>query len=112
MTWKASFLLLPQNVWGCLAKVSTPLPKKIKLGFEMMDCIFIYYALNSSAYSFMIYKSEIPDIHVNMIIESRNDVFFKDVFPYKRKEDNTFEKEHKVCRLVKSLNGLKHAPKQ
>jgi len=40
-----------------------------------MDYIFIGYAMNSSAYRFLVHKSEIPDIHVNMIIESR-DVFF------------------------------------
>ena len=49
-----------------------------------MDCIFIGYVLNSSAYRFLVHKSEILDIHVNMIIESRDAVFFEDIFPYKR----------------------------
>jgi len=31
--------------------------------------------LNSSAYRFLVHKSEIPDIHVNMIIECRDVVF-------------------------------------
>jgi len=53
-----------------------------------MDCIFIGYALNSSSYRFLIHKSEILDIHANMIIEFR-DVFFKDIFPYKQEEDKT-----------------------
>ena len=57
-----------------------------------MDCIFIGSALNSSAYRFLIHKSEIPDIHVNMIIESRDAVFFEDIFSYKRKTDKTSEK--------------------
>ena len=57
-----------------------PLPMKTKLGSKMVDCIFIGYALNNSTYSFLVYKSEIPDIHVNMIIESRDDVFFENVF--------------------------------
>ena len=54
-----------------------------------MDCIFIGYALNSSVYRFLVHKSEIPDIHVNMIIEFRDDVVFEDIFPYKRKTDKT-----------------------
>ena len=56
-----------------------------------MDCIFIGYALNSSAYRFLVYKSEIPDIHVNMIIESRDAVFFEDIFSYKISEKKTHE---------------------
>jgi len=52
-----------------------------------MDCVFISYALNNSAYRFLVYKSEIPDIHVKMIIESRDVVFFEDVFLYKREEN-------------------------
>ena len=56
---------------------------------KTMDCIFIGYALNSSAYRFLVHKSEIPDIHVNMIIKSRYVVFFEDIFPYKREEDKT-----------------------
>jgi len=56
-----------------------------------MDCVCICYALNSSTYKFLVHKSEIPYIHVNMIIESR-DVLFEDIFPYKRKENLTSEK--------------------
>jgi len=43
------------------------------------------YALDSSAYRFLVHKSEISDIHVNIIIESRDVVFFEDVLSYKRK---------------------------
>jgi len=57
-----------------------------------MECIFISYTLNNSAYSFLVYKSEILD-HVKMIIESRDNVFFEDIFPYKRKENKTSEKK-------------------
>ena len=55
-----------------------------------MDC----YALNNSVYRFLVHKSEIPDIHLNMIIESRDDIFFEDIFPYKREADKTLGKEH------------------
>jgi len=57
-----------------------------------MDCIFIGYALNSSAYKFLVHKSEISDIHVNMIIEFRDVVFFEDIFPHEREENKTFGK--------------------
>ena len=46
--------------------------------------MFIGYAQNSSAYRFLTYKLEIPDINVNTIIESRNAVVFEHVFPYKK----------------------------
>ena len=72
------------KMWGYLAKVLAPLPKKTKLGAKTMDCIFIGYVLNSSAYRFLVYKLEISDIHVNMIIESRYAMFFEDIFSCKR----------------------------
>ena len=77
---------------GVPCKGLAPLHKKTKLGTKTMDCIFIGYVLNSSAYRFLVYKSEIPDIHVNMIIEFRDVVFFEYIFSYKREEDNTFGK--------------------
>ena len=60
------------KMWGCLAKVLAPLPKRTKLGAKIMDYIFIGYALNNNAYRFLVHKSEIPNIHVDMIIESRD----------------------------------------
>ena len=62
------------KVWGCLAKVQVPKPKQVKIDF-----IFIGYANNSKAYRFLVYKSEIPDIHSNTIIESDNAEFFEDI---------------------------------
>ena len=63
-----------------------------------MDCIFISYVLNSSAYSFLVRKSEIPDIHVNMIIEFRDAVFFEDIFPSKQEEEKTSGKRtHEIA---------------
>ena len=73
-------------MWGCLAKVPVPTPKKVKIGPKTVDCIFIGYAQNSSAYQFLVYKSEIPDIHKNTIMESRNASFFEHVFPCKFEE--------------------------
>ena len=73
------------RVWGCLAKVAVPPPKKVKIRPKTIDCIFIGYAYNSDAYRFLVYESNVPDIHKNKIMESRNASFFQDVFPYKSK---------------------------
>ncbi|XP_075659149.1 uncharacterized protein LOC142629035 [Castanea sativa] len=67
----------------CLTKVVVPIPKRIKLRSKSVDCVFIGYAHNSSAYRFLIHKSDIPDVNANTIIESRNAVFFEEIFPYK-----------------------------
>ena len=69
--------------WGCLAKVVIPLPKRTKIGPKTVDCIFIGYAAHSSAYRFMVHKSEHPDIEVDTIMESRNATFFENIFPLK-----------------------------
>jgi hypothetical protein len=42
-----------------------------------VDCIFLGYAQHSAAYKFLIIKSEIPDIHANTTIESRDATFFQ-----------------------------------
>ena len=68
------------KVWGCLVKVAAPKPKKVKVGPKTVDCVFI--GQNSNAYRFLVHKSEIPDIHVNTIIESRDTSFFENIFPY------------------------------
>ena len=44
------------KVWGCLAKVAVLIPKKVKIGPKTVDCVFIGYAHNSSAYRFLIHK--------------------------------------------------------
>ena len=70
-------------MWGCLAKVAVPTPKRIKIGSKSVDCVFIGYAHNSSTYRFLIHKSDIPNMNANTIIESRNAVFFEEIFTYK-----------------------------
>ena len=80
------------RIWGCLAKVAVPTPKKVKIGSNTVDCIFIGYAQNSSAYQFLVYESKIPDIHKNTIMESRNVLFFEHVFSYKSKEETSSSK--------------------
>ncbi|TLX69083.1 transposase family protein, partial [Labilibacter sediminis] len=75
------------RVWGCLAKVVVPPPKLQKLGPKTVDCVFIGYAENSSAYRFLVHDSKNPEIHKNTIMESRNASFFENVFPCLNKED-------------------------
>ena len=72
-------------MWGCLAKVAAPPPKKVKIGLKTIDCIFIGYAHNNATFRFLVYESNISDIHKNTIMESRNASFFEDVFPCKSK---------------------------
>jgi hypothetical protein len=57
--------------------------KKWKFGPKTMVCIFLGYAQHSAVYKFLIIKSEIPDVHANTMIESRDATFFKNIFPVK-----------------------------
>ena len=59
-----------------------------------MDCIFIVYALNSSAYRFLVHKSEIPDIHVNMISNLEMLCSLKTSFRTNGKQIRLLGKEH------------------
>ncbi|GJT28692.1 retrovirus-related pol polyprotein from transposon TNT 1-94 [Tanacetum coccineum] len=74
------------KVWGCLAKVQIPLPKRTKLGPKTVDCVYLGPTKNSAAYRFLVYKSNIEDISNNTIIESAEADFFENIFPYKDKE--------------------------
>ncbi|KAL6521608.1 hypothetical protein OROGR_018177 [Orobanche gracilis] len=74
------------KVWGCLAKVEMPLPKQVKIGPKTVDCIFIGYAINSSAYRFIIHKSKVPEMNVGTTIESMNAVFFENIYPCKNND--------------------------
>ena len=54
--------------------------------------MFIGFANASAAYRFLVYKSEVHDIHVNMILESIDAEFFEDVFPYKESRTSAMNK--------------------
>nr|ABA94191.1 retrotransposon protein, putative, Ty1-copia subclass [Oryza sativa Japonica Group] len=71
------------RTWGCLAKVNVPITKKRKLGPKTVDCVFLGYAYHSIAYRFLIVKSEVPDMNVGTIMESRDAIFFESFFPMK-----------------------------
>ena len=91
------------RVWGCLAKVAVPTPKKTKIGPKTVDCIFIGYAHNSNAYRFLVHESKISDIHKNTIMESRNASFFEGVFPCKSNDGSSSSK-----RTIDTMNEESH----
>jgi hypothetical protein len=68
-----SFLL---QTWGYLAKVNIPINKKRKLRLKTVDCVCLGYAIHSVGYRFLIINSEVPDVNVGTIIESRDAIFF------------------------------------
>lgn len=59
------------KILGCLAKVAVSNPRKVKIGPKTIECIYIGYASNSSAYQFLVHKLENVDVHENSVIESR-----------------------------------------
>ena len=71
------------RVWGCLAKVNIPEPKRKKIGPKTVDAIFVRYSLDSNTYRFLVINSEISEISNNTLIESRDATFFENVFPFK-----------------------------
>jgi hypothetical protein len=66
-----------------LEKVNIPIPKKHKLRPKTVDCIFLGYAQRSIGYRFLVAKSEVPDMHVDTIMESRDATFFENMFSIK-----------------------------
>jgi hypothetical protein len=74
--------------WECLAKVNVPITKKRKLGPKTLDCVFLGYAHNNIAYRFLIVKSEVYDMHVDTIFQSRDATFFENIFPMKDMHSN------------------------
>ncbi|KAJ9541476.1 hypothetical protein OSB04_027982 [Centaurea solstitialis] len=74
------------KVWGCLVKVQVPLPKRTKLGPKTIGCVYLGPIRNNVAYRFLVYKSNVEDIHNNTILESIEAEFFEYIFPYKDKK--------------------------
>ena len=59
------------KIWGCLAYVRIPYPKRRKLVSGAYECVFIGYAINNKAYKFY-------DLINEVIIESNDANFFED----------------------------------
>ena len=72
------------HTWGCLAKVNVPIPKKRKLGPKTVDCVNLGCAKNSVGYRFLLVKSEVSDVKVGTIMESKDATFFEDIFSHER----------------------------
>jgi len=62
------------RTWGCLAKLNMSINKKRKL--KIVDCVFLGYCLHNTRYRFLIIKSDVPDMYVDTIMESRDATFF------------------------------------
>jgi hypothetical protein len=71
------------RTWGYLVKVNVPINKKHKLSPKIVDCVFLRYAHHSIAYRFLVIKSEMPDVHVDIFLESHGVTFFENIFPMK-----------------------------
>ena len=69
------------HTWGCLAKVNVPIIKKRKLGPKTVDYVFLGYAKHSVGYRFLVVKSDVHDVKVSTIMESRDATLFEDIFP-------------------------------
>jgi hypothetical protein len=74
---------------GCMEKVNVPINKKHKLGPRTMDYVFLEYASCSIAYRFLVVKSEVSDVYVDTIMESRDATFFEHIFPMKDIHSNS-----------------------
>ena len=84
------------KVWGCLAYVRLPDPKRPKLRVKASTFVFLGYSLYSTSYRFF-------DIDNNTIIESRDAIFHENKFPFKYKTSRGFEQQEKFeCSTSKS----------
>jgi transposase InsO family protein len=91
--WKKKRLNLSHLcTWDCLAKVNVPINKKHKLGPKTIDCIFLGYSFHSVGYRFLIINSGVSDMHVGIIMESRDAIFFENEFPMKNAPSTTGHK--------------------
>jgi len=75
-----TFLLAHMRMFG---KCQYSNQQEAQVGTKTVDCVFIEYAQRSRAYRFLVVKSEVPDMHVDSIMESRDATFFENIFPMK-----------------------------
>jgi hypothetical protein len=64
-----------------------PINRKRKLGPKTVDCIFLEYVHHSIVYRFLVIKSEIPNVHIDILLESHDVTFFENIFPMKNSYD-------------------------
>jgi hypothetical protein len=108
-------LLYYMHTWGCLAKVNVPINKKRKLGPKTVDYIFLGYAPHSIAYRFLVIKSEIPDMHVDTFLESRDVTLFENIFPMKKSYDMSSLRANVIANTFpepsENFDHAEHTPK-
>ena len=63
------------------AKMSVLIIKKRKFEPKTVDCVFLGYAIHSVGYRFLIVKYRVPDMYVGTIMESKDAIFFENIFP-------------------------------
>jgi hypothetical protein len=104
------------RAWGCLAKVNVPTNKKHKLGPKTVNCIFLGYAHHSIAYSFLVIKSEVPDVHVDTFLESHDITFFVNIFHMKNSYGMSSLPANVISNTTpepfKKFDHTKHTPEQ
>jgi hypothetical protein len=96
------------RVWGCLAKVMLPDPKKRKIGSKTSDCLFIGYAEHSAAYRFLVLKSDV--LSCNIIIETKNAEFLENIFPLK--DESVVQQPSLEISSENSYNDLRRSKRQ
>lgn len=77
---------------GCLKKAQVCKFKRINIGSNTVDYIFIGNTTNSKACHLLIQKFKHPDIHDNMNIKSDNAKFFEYTYPYKNRSESSSER--------------------
>lgn len=66
-----------------LPKVNVPINKKMQDWTKTVGCIFLSYAIHNIGYRFLIINSEVFDMHIGTMIESREAIFCDISFPLK-----------------------------
>ena len=84
--------------------MSVPITKKRKFGPKTVDCIFLCYAIHSVGYRFLIVKFGVPDIHVGTIMESRDAIFFENIFPIRDETSSSSDLGKSLSRMIILLN--------
>jgi hypothetical protein len=103
------------HIWGCLAKVNVPIKKKRKLGLKTVDCVFLGYARHNIAYRFLVIKSEVPNVHVDTFLESRDVTFFENTFLMKKSSRMSSSPANVIVDITrepsKIFDHVEHTPK-
>ena len=76
----------------------------MKIGPKIVDCIFIGYAHNNTAYQFIVHDSNISDVNKNTIMASGNASFFEYFHVNSRRSQ---VHQNVSCRLLMKIVKIK-----